>query len=306
MCVLGCCCCVLCGPPPGSAGTPWEPGWLAGSGALGSRGNSRAEPGNTSSGRKAAAARREPRAGLAEQAPDTLSVQPSGALAPGSTPRLQTWAGAAAGLAVFAQTAAPRGGGCGGLCRPSCAPSGPWRHRGGAHGVPCTQRPPGQPCSGPAQPHTLLPGAGDGPWLSVAEVVGGSTAPGGHQAPGPATVVTSGFDGPARWGCRGGLCPLGPATPSRSGTGVTHPPPVCLCLPSTCPAPGPVLGVRPGSKQVRLKSPRGSFGPGGLTFAGSTNEADRGSPAAVLLLRARQRPGHRARVGWPCLLGGDS
>lgn len=42
---------------------------------LGFLGNSREEPGNTSSGRKAAAVRREPRASLAERAPDTLSVQ---------------------------------------------------------------------------------------------------------------------------------------------------------------------------------------------------------------------------------------
>ena len=46
--------------------------------ALSFHGNSREEPGNTSSGRKATAARREQRASLAEQAPDTLSVQLSG------------------------------------------------------------------------------------------------------------------------------------------------------------------------------------------------------------------------------------
>lgn len=51
---------------------------LHGNQALGFRGNSREEPGNASSGRKAAAVRREPRARLAEQAPDTLSVQSSG------------------------------------------------------------------------------------------------------------------------------------------------------------------------------------------------------------------------------------
>ena len=64
-----------------SAGAPWEPGGgVRGSpqAALSFHGNSRAEPGNTSSGRKATAARREWRASLAEQAPDTLSVQLSG------------------------------------------------------------------------------------------------------------------------------------------------------------------------------------------------------------------------------------
>lgn len=70
--VLGCCC-VLCGLRSvlsgGSVGTGG--GALA---ALGFHSNSREEPGNTSSGRKAAAVRREPRASLAEQAPDTLSV----------------------------------------------------------------------------------------------------------------------------------------------------------------------------------------------------------------------------------------
>lgn len=56
-----------------SAGAPWERGGGA-LAALGFHSNSREEPGNTSSGRKAAAVRREPRASLAEQAPDTLSV----------------------------------------------------------------------------------------------------------------------------------------------------------------------------------------------------------------------------------------
>ena len=51
---------------------------LHGNRALGFRGNSREEPGNASSGRKATAVRREPRARLPEQAPDTLSVRSSG------------------------------------------------------------------------------------------------------------------------------------------------------------------------------------------------------------------------------------
>lgn len=45
-----------------------------GPGHSGFHSNGREEPGNTSSGRKPAAAWREPRASLAEQAPDTLSV----------------------------------------------------------------------------------------------------------------------------------------------------------------------------------------------------------------------------------------
>lgn len=62
--VLGCCC-VLSGSSmgTGSSGFPRQ-----------QQGGAR----KPSSGRKATAARREPRASLAEQAPDTLSVQLSG------------------------------------------------------------------------------------------------------------------------------------------------------------------------------------------------------------------------------------
>lgn len=97
------------GPNWCSAGTPWE----AGAGAqapLGFHGNSREEPGNTSSGRKAAAERR---ASLFEQAPDTLSVQLSGpagqpgpVFLPLGPPPYASQSGprAASGKAVFAQT----------------------------------------------------------------------------------------------------------------------------------------------------------------------------------------------------------
>ena len=73
--------CILCGPllvlSGGSVGTR-RGGRGSPQAALSFHGNSREEPGNTSSGRKATAARRERRASLAEQAPDTLSVQLSG------------------------------------------------------------------------------------------------------------------------------------------------------------------------------------------------------------------------------------
>ena len=106
-------------PPAGAAGAPWEP-------APGFRGNSREEPGS-SSGRKAAAARREPRASPAEQAPDTLSVQPSG--------------GRPAAPAPSAAPLPPGLGACG------LGPGLPW--------LPCSNRVPrpsgGKPCTPPSR-----------------------------------------------------------------------------------------------------------------------------------------------------------
>lgn len=173
--------------------------------------------------------------GLAEQAPDTLSVQSSGgpgapAPSPASPPALQTprsAPGAPVTMAVFIPGTAP--GVWVGRC-PSPAGAGPHSPQGlleeqrwGCVSVPGSAHPDLPAWAGPAS-FALLPGSGDSPQLP------GNSAE-KEQSPQWAlqlvflfcccpSFVTSGFDGPTSWDCQtgwgAGLCSWGPPTPSRS------------------------------------------------------------------------------------------
>lgn len=186
--------------------------------ALGFLGNSRAEPGNTSSGRKAAAVRREPRARLAEQAPDTLSVQSfrrPALLRLAPPPFHSTWPEGSGWYGWLFRSQCP-GSGPEGICSTEVVPCSPLVALVGAEvGSLCAQggnsvlargypgprecSAPRLPCPGLACPHTLLPASGDSPQLPWESRKGGAEP---QVVTGPEAVVTSGFDGPARWGCQ--------------------------------------------------------------------------------------------------------
>lgn len=185
----------------GPAGAPWEPA------ALGFRGNNRAGPGNSSSGRKAAA----PGAALAEQAPDALSVQPS---------VRRSRAGSAPALPVCARDSCWPGCLLGSQC-PEPGSAGVWSYSnctlvplGGSwwHGGPCgdSQGILGpQECSAcsdhpalgwpvPSLPRQVLVTVPSCPesWKAgiVSQVATAQLAQAGTAA--ALALVTSGFDGP--------------------------------------------------------------------------------------------------------------
>lgn len=134
---------------------------------------------------------------------------------PGSTPSHSTWAWGSCWYGCVFRPQCP-GSGSEALCSTSCAllpPGGPWWGRGGLS-VPRT----GTVCwhvgiLGPGSAVSLVCPALDwpGPTRSCQALVTALSCPGNHrkgQSPqmvtGPAAVVTSGFDGPARWGCQRG------------------------------------------------------------------------------------------------------
>lgn len=218
-----------------SAGAPWEPGG-GGRGspqaALSFHGNSREEPGNTSSGRKATAARREQRASLAEQAPDTLSVQLSGTAslpacycsALGSTSMPVSPGLGSRREGVFAQTLAPQAWVIQEWCPGSLETLG-GTEMGSLCALPgglCIDtlgypEPPPYDCPalGWPSPSSLPPGSADSPHLPWEAWKEKPSSPGGHWPTGPGghchcvffstetlALVTSGSDCPTDCDCQ--------------------------------------------------------------------------------------------------------